>query len=118
MMTSFGRPSSIRSSLVALATGVLVISGCSTDDEPTSSVPDSTVSLSTDAPADSTSPESSGLPEDVTAAGVVLAATLIASGNIDDAVASGLVSPAEVDEARAAMENGTLDRWVDLAEGR
>lgn len=74
------------------------------DDEPTSSV------------SDSTAPESIGLPEDVTAAGVILAATLIASGNIDDAVASGLVTPAEVDEARAAIENGTLDRWVDLAE--
>ena len=116
MMTSFGRHSSIRSSLFALAAGALVISACSADDEPMTSVPDSVMSPSTDALADSTAPEASELPEDVTAAGVVLAATLIASGNIDDAVASGLVTPAEVDEARAAIENGTLDRWVDLAE--
>jgi hypothetical protein len=52
----------------------------------------------------------------VRAAGVILAATLIATGNIDDAVASGLVSPAEVDEARKAIESGSLDRWVALAE--
>lgn len=116
MMTSSRRLSSIGSSLVALAVGALAISACSTEDEPMASVPDSTMSPSTDAPADSTPPEASNLPEDVTAAGVILAATLIASGNIDDAVASGLVTPAEVDEARAAIENGTLDRWVDLAE--
>lgn len=79
-------------------------------------MPDSTMSPSTAAPADSSAPDAVELPDDVTAAGVILAATLIATGNIDDAVASGLVSPAEVDEARAAIESGTLDRWVSLAE--
>ncbi|MFM8858190.1 MAG: hypothetical protein ACKOI2_13530 [Actinomycetota bacterium] len=116
-MTTSGRSSFRRTSLVVLALGALTISACSSDDEPMASVPDSTMILATDAPADSTAPETGELPEDVTAAGVVLAATLIATGNIDDAVASGLVSPAEVDEARAAIENGTLDRWVQLAEG-
>lgn len=66
---------------------------------------------------DSTLALSEDLPEDVTAAGVLLAATLIAAGDIEAAVASGLVSPAEVDEAKAAIEAGTLDRWVALAQG-
>lgn len=74
--------------------------------------------LSTDAPLDTSAPADTELPPDVTASGVVLAATLLAAGNIDDAVASGLVTPAEVDEARAAIESGTLQRWVDLAEGK
>jgi hypothetical protein len=117
-MTTIRRSPFHSYSLAVLAVGALTISACSTDDEPTTSVPDSTISPSTDGPADSTQPEASELPEDVTAAGVVLAATLIATGNIDDAVASGLVSPAEVDEARAAIESGTLDRWVALAEGK
>lgn len=98
--------------------GALLLSACSGDDEPTTSVPESVAAPSTDAPGDPTAPAESEPPDDVTASGVVLAATLIAAGNIDDAVASGLVTPAEVDEARAAIEDGTLDRWVALAEGR
>ena len=115
-MTTFRRPAFHTYSVAALAVGALTISACSTDDEPTASVPDSTMSPSTDAPADSTAPVATELPDDVRAAGVILAATLIATGNIDDAVASGLVSPAEVDEARKAIESGSLDRWVALAE--
>lgn len=115
-MTAFRRSTFRTYSLAALAAGALTINACSTDDEPMASVPDTAMSPSTDAPADSTQPESSELPDDVRAAGVVLAATLIATGNIDDAVASGLVSPAEVDEARKAIEDGSLDRWVSLAE--
>ncbi len=105
--------------LAALSvSGALLLSACSGDDEPTTPISDSVAAPSTDAPADSSAPADSQLPDDVTASGVVLAATLIAAGNIDDAVASGLVTPAEVDEARAAIEEGTLDRWVALAEGR
>jgi hypothetical protein len=105
------------STALLLAVAPLVGVACSDDSDPVMSVPDSTVSPSTEVPSDSTAPEET-LPADVSASGVLLAATLIASGNVDDAVASGLVTPAEVDEARAAIENGTLDRWVALAEGR
>lgn len=105
------------SAVVLLAVAPFIGSACSDDSDPVTSVPDTTISPSTDVPSDSTAPDET-LPADVSASGVVLAATLIASGNVDDAVASGLVTPAEVDEARAAIENGTLDRWVALAEGR
>lgn len=43
---------------------------------------------------------------------VLLAASLIALGDIDRAVAQGLVTPDEVDAAADALENGTLGQWT------
>ena len=55
------------------------------------------------------------LPEGVTAEGVLLAAYLITSGDISLAVEQALVSPSEVELARKAMDEDTLQDWVDLA---
>jgi hypothetical protein len=55
-------------------------------------------------------------PDAVTAEGVVLAAVLLTTADITAAVAEGLVTPAEVDAARAAIEDGTLDAWRVKAE--
>jgi hypothetical protein len=104
--------------LAMTATVALVGVGCSDDSDPVSTAPETVAPPSSDAPADTSMTSDESLPEDVTPSGVLLAATLIASGNVDDAVASGLVTPDEVDEAIAAIEAGTLDRWVALAEGR
>lgn len=115
-MTQRGR---VRTSAVLCAGAMSIIgAACSDDSEPITTTPDSVVTPSTDAPVDSTVAGETELPDDVTASGVLLAATLIASGNVQDAVASGLVTPAEVDEAIAAIESDTLDRWVALAEGQ
>ena len=56
------------------------------------------------------------LPADVSASGVVLAAYLMTSGDIESAVAEGLVSPTEVDLAKKAIADGTLESWVELAQ--
>ena len=103
------------------ATGLILVGGmlfvaCSGDDEPQSSLPESTLATEIEPSSDSSSQAQSGVADDVSASGVVLAATLIAGGKIDEAVASGLVTPAEVDEARAAIEGGTLNEWVERAE--
>ena len=42
-------------------------------------------------------------------------AVLIATGDIEAAMADGLVTPAEVEVAADAIENGTLVDWVKLA---
>ena len=55
-------------------------------------------------------------PDALTAEGVVLAAVLLSTADITAAVAEGLVTPAEVDAARAAIEDGTLDEWRQKAE--
>ena len=46
---------------------------------------------------------------------VVLAIVLLTAGDIDAAVAEGLVSPAEVDAASRAITAGTAQDWFDLA---
>ena len=50
---------------------------------------------------------------DVRPDGVLIAALLLgAGGDVEEAVAGGLVTPAEVDAAAAALADGTLDAWV------
>lgn len=56
------------------------------------------------------------LPADVSAKGVVLAGVLLGSSDIEVSVVEGLVTPAEVAEAQQAIEDGTLDQWVERAE--
>lgn len=55
------------------------------------------------------------LPADVSPEGVIVAALLLQSGDIARAVEEGLVSPAEVEYAREAIQEGTLQLWVDAA---
>lgn len=59
---------------------------------------------------------SGDLPANVTAKNVLVAAVLLSTSDIDGAVAEGLVTPAEVDAAAAAIKNGTLDLWRQRAE--
>ena len=97
-----------------IAASAIVLSSCAGSSE--KPPVDSVTVLPSDAPSGDSVPESDELPADVTASGVLLAATLIAAGKIDEAVESGLVTPAEVDRARAAIESGTLGSWVERAE--
>ena len=79
---------------VVMAAG-LALSGCS---QATTTPPDLPVSST------------------VSAEGVVLAAVLLSTADIEASVAEGLVTPDEVDEARRAIADGTLDDWRELAE--
>lgn len=56
------------------------------------------------------------LPSDVSAKGVLLAAVLLSTSDIEAALAEGLVTPAEVDLAQAAIDDGLLDQWRQRAE--
>jgi hypothetical protein len=56
------------------------------------------------------------LGSDVTARGVVLAAVLLVAGDVEKALTKGLVSTPEVDAARRAIDEGTLDMWRQRAE--
>ena len=53
---------------------------------------------------------------DVTARGVVLAAVLLVAGDVEKALTKGLVTAPEVDAARKAIAEGTLDMWRQRAE--
>lgn len=85
--------------VTALLLGGL-LAGCSGSDEPASqAAADRPVAAAiTDAGA-------------VRPSGVLLAAVLLATGDVTGAVAEGIVSPEEVDAAVAAVAAGDLDRW-------
>lgn len=55
------------------------------------------------------------LAKDVTAKGVVLAGVILQSGDIDKAVANGVVTPAEVDTAKKAIDAGNMKYWAQRA---
>ena len=56
------------------------------------------------------------LPDNVTADGVLLAAVILSSGDIQAAVEKNIVSPAEVNQARDAILANTLELWRQRAE--
>jgi hypothetical protein len=56
------------------------------------------------------------LPSDVSADGVLLAAVILSSGDIQTAVEKNIVSSAEVNAARDAILANTLDLWRQRAE--
>jgi hypothetical protein len=52
--------------------------------------------------------------DDVTKEGVFEAALIIlADGDLEEAIAAGLVTEAEIDAALAAIDNGTIDQYLD-----
>lgn len=56
------------------------------------------------------------LPADVSAKGVILAAVLLSTADIEASLEAGLVTPAEVATAKQAIDDGTLDIWRQRAE--
>ena len=63
-----------------------------------------------------TEPEAVELPSGSSARGVVVAALLLSSGDIERALLNGQVTPSEVKYATLALEEGTLNAWRELAE--
>lgn len=53
---------------------------------------------------------------EVSPAGVLKAAVLLSSGDIEKALENGTVTPEEVNNAKDAIEFGTLGEWQKLAE--
>jgi len=56
------------------------------------------------------------IPEGVDPVRVVLAFVLMSTGDIESAVAEGLVTPDEVAIAVQSLEDGTAQEWIDRAE--
>lgn len=56
------------------------------------------------------------LASDVTAHGVLLAAVLLVAGDVEAALDRGIVTAAEVNTAKVAVDEGTLDVWRQRAE--
>lgn len=101
--------------LLGFASALIALSGCSSQETQTPSPPAEVVEAPV-VPEGDLSSVPDQLPEFVTAKGVVLATVIIATGNVSSAIEQGLVSPQEVDLARKAIAEGTVQDWVDAAE--
>ncbi|MEO1062794.1 MAG: hypothetical protein AAFZ07_15385 [Actinomycetota bacterium] len=73
----------------------------------------------TTAPAEPAATELPVLPDqvqpiegEVDGEGVLVAAIVVATGDIDAALDEGIVTPAEVEAAILAIEDGTLSEWI------
>jgi uncharacterized lipoprotein YmbA len=93
--------------VTTVATAVLLttLAGCA------SSVPSESMSV-----LDGNEILTADLGNDVTARGVVLAAVLLVAGDVEKALTKGLVTAPEVQAARKAIEEGTLDMWRQRAD--
>ena len=87
------------------AVGLLALTGCA------SSVPTESMSV-----LNGNGILTADLGTDVTAHGVVLAAVLLVAGDVDKALNDGAVTASEVQAARKAIDEGTLDMWRQRAE--
>jgi hypothetical protein len=56
------------------------------------------------------------VPDGVDPVRIVLAFVLLSSGDIEAAISEGLVSPDEVAIAVTAVDDGTIQDWIDAAE--
>ena len=73
---------------------------------------------SSDVPTTEVTNSSLEIPAGIKPEAVVLAAVLIENGDIATAVEEGLVSPEEVELARKAIAENTLQDWVNAAENK
>ena len=106
----------------------LTIAGCGDDDEnddTTTTAVATTAVETTAAPSDDTTEdtvEGAGVGEievsaTVSPDGVIAAAVLLAEGDVEQAIADGLVTVDEVDIAVRALERGELGAWLTAAGG-
>lgn len=115
----------LRGVTAGLALITITLAGCTdaTDvsDEPTSA-PEVDTGVTDDAPepSDDDAGMSDVMPDTMDGAldpvRVALALVLLDAGDIEAAVAEGLVDPAEVDAAERALTDGTAQDWFDLAD--
>lgn len=96
----------------------LVMASCGSDSDEEAVPTGGDTSASVDGSVTTITPDSGITAQDVDGADpekVLLAAILLGVGDIDVALAEGLVTADEVDLAVAALETGTLTEWSDRA---
>lgn len=104
--------------MAAITVSLSVVVACGSDDDDstggdttdvtTTSGQSTVVDVTTTAPA---------IADDVDPDKVVLASILLTVGDVDIALADGLVTAEEVDAAAAALSDGSLSEWVSRAGG-
>lgn len=99
--------------MLAVALGV-ALAGCSiTIDEPISDAP-AELPAPAEQPPDTLGPLP-GADGGADPLRVLLAVVILVAGDVDAAVAEGVVTPAELDLASRALDEGGVDAWVERA---
>lgn len=99
--------------MAAIAVSMSIVVACGSDDDDTTDVT-TTSGQSTVVDITTTAPAIVGA---VDPDKVVLASILLTVGDVDVALADGLVTADEVDAAAAALSDGSLSEWVSRAGG-
>lgn len=95
--------------LIAIGLTLVFVAGCgdsNSDSSSTTSIISTTTTAATTMVTES---------DQVSAMGVLFAALVLRDGDIEQALADGLVTVQEVDNAVVAIEEDTLSDWVALA---
>lgn len=98
--------------LVAALTSAPLLAGCAVDspDRPVAPTSSSVVETPADAVAAAIA---QAIADGMDPERVVEAALLLTAGDVQAALAQGIVTPEEVDLARTALADGALQLWID-----
>ena len=96
--------------LIAIGVTLVLATGCGDSSSESPATTSTIVTTSTTAATTSVSES-----DQVSAIGVLFAALVLRDGDIEQAVADGLVTVQEVDNATTAIKEGTLSEWATLA---
>ena len=109
---SFGIRSFFRPGALALVISLSVLSACSSEVAEEAPTPE----IAQEAPSVETPEIPLEVPEGVDPVRVVLAFVVLSAGEIEAAISEGLVSPEEVAIAVSAVDDGTIQDWINAAE--
>ena len=108
---SFGIRSFPRPGVLALVFAVGLLTACSSEVPEEAPAPEIVQEQPVETPTIGLE-----VPEGVDPVRVVLAFVLLSSGDIEAAISEGLVSPEEVAIAVTAVDEGTIQDWIEAAE--
>ena len=109
---SFGIRSFFRPGALALVISLSLLSACSSEVAEEAPTPE----IAQEAPSVETPEIPLEVPEGVDPVRVVLAFVVLSAGEIEAAISEGLVSPEEVAIAVSAVDDGTIQDWINAAE--
>ena len=108
---SFGIRSFFRPGALALVISVGFLAACSSEVSEEAPTPEIVQAPSVETPEIPLE-----VPEGVDPVRVVLAFVVLSAGEIEAAISEGLVSPEEVAIAVTAVDDGTIQDWINAAE--
>jgi hypothetical protein len=103
----------------ALAALILTLGACTGADETTDTIAPTSPQVEAPAtePDDATPDDTMDVADGPDPVRVLVAVTVLTTGDVEAAVAEGLLTPEEVDAAERAIADDTVADWIERAEG-